>query len=84
MFVGITNMVLITNLAPTGIITLGHLINGLGLFIISLCLLESSLSISYNKIKRSEEQARKLDKVTLIILSIGFVSITLAMIIIAS
>lgn len=83
MFVGITNMVLITNLAPTGIITLGHLINGLGLFIISLCLLESSLSISYNKIKRSEEQARKLDKVTLIILSIGFVSITLAMIIIA-
>ncbi|WP_255590833.1 hypothetical protein [Methanobacterium spitsbergense] len=39
MFVGITNMVLITNLAPAGIITVGHLITAYGLFIIALCYL---------------------------------------------
>ena len=42
MFVGITNMVLITNLAPAGVITVGHLITAYGLFIIALCLLESA------------------------------------------
>jgi len=71
MFVGITNMVLITNLSPTGIITLGHLITAYGLFIIALCLLESAISIIYYK--HDERFSRKLDIVTLKILSIGFI-----------
>jgi hypothetical protein len=82
MFVGITNMVLITNLAPTGIATLGHLITAYGLFIIALCLLESSISLSYHK--RGEEAfSRKLDIITLKILALGFI-ITLAAIIFAA
>lgn len=82
MFVGITNMVLITNLAPTGIATLGHLITGYGLFIIALCLLESSISLSYHK--RGEEAfSRKLDIITLKVLALGFI-ITLAAIIFAA
>ena len=82
MFVGITNMVLITNLAPTGIVTLGHLITAYGLFIIALCLLESAISISYHK--RGEEAfSRKLDIMTLKILSIGFI-ITVAALIFAA
>lgn len=81
MFVGITNMVLITNLAPTGIITLGHLITGYGLFIIALCLLESAISIIYHK--RDAAFSRKLDIVTLKILSIGFIITFAAIILVA-
>lgn len=79
MFVGITNMLLITSLAPTGIITLGHLITAFGLFIIALCLFESSISIRYHK-SGGEAFSRKLDVITLKILALGFI-ITVATII---
>jgi len=82
MFVGITNMVLITNLAPTGIITVGHLITAFGFFIIALCLLESAISLSYNK-RGEEELARQLDLITLPILAIGFIVTVIALIAVA-
>ena len=82
MFVGITNMVLITNLAPAGIITVGHLITAYGLFIIALCLLESAFSIRYFK-GGNEELARKLDVATLKILAISFIITVTAIIAVA-
>ncbi len=82
MFVGITNMVLITSLAPTGIITVAHLITAFGLFIIGICLLESALSISYNK-GGQDKLARKLDLVTLPILAVGFVAVVIAIMVVA-
>ena len=82
MFVGITNMVLITSLAPTGTITVAHLITAFGLFIIALCLLESALSLSYNK-QGQDKLARKIDLITLPILSIGFVLVVIALIAVA-
>lgn len=82
MFVGITNMVLITNLAPTGIITVGHLITAYGLFIIAFCLFESSLSLSYHK-RGQEELSRKLDIVTLKILAVAFIATVIAILAVA-
>ncbi len=82
MFVGITNMVLITSLAPTGIITVAHLITAFGLFIVALCLLESALSISYNK-QGQDKLARKLDLITLPILAVGFVAVVIAIMAVA-
>lgn len=79
MFVGITNMILITNLAPTGIITAAHLITSYGLFVIAFCLFESAISLNYNK-KDKAELARKLDLVTLPILAIGFLATFIAII----
>lgn len=78
MFVGITSMLLITNIAPTGIITVGHLVNAMGLFVISLSLFESALSLHYFK-KGEEELSRRMDLVTIVILAIGFVSIVAAL-----
>jgi uncharacterized membrane protein YidH (DUF202 family) len=80
MFVGITNMVLITNLAATGIITVAHIITAFGLFIIALSLLESAISISHFK-KGDEELARRLDLVSLPILAIGFIGTVIAILI---
>lgn len=82
MFVGITNMVLITSLAPTGTITIAHLITAFGLFIIALCLLESALSISYNK-QGLDKLARKLDLVTVPILALGFIAVVTVMMVVA-
>lgn len=78
MFVGITSMLLITNIAPTGIITVGHLINAVGLFIISLCLFESALSLHYFKLGK-EEMSRRMDLTSIIILAVGFVAIVTSM-----
>lgn len=86
MFVAITNFILITNLAPTGIITLAHLINAYGLFIIALCLLTSALSLTFHKTKIKQkrlEETRKLDVRSLIILGIGFLSTVFLMILVA-
>lgn len=82
MFVGITNMVLITNLAPTGTITVAHLITAFGLFIIALCLLESSITLRYNK-QGQDKLARKIDLVTLTILAVGFVAVVTAIMAVA-
>lgn len=82
MFVGITNMVLITNLAPTGTITVAHLITAFGLFIIALCLLESSITLRYNK-QGQDKLARKMDLVTLTILAVGFVAVVTAIMAVA-
>ncbi len=82
MFVGITNMVLITNLAPTGTVTVGHLITAFGLFIIALCLFESAISLSYNK-QNMTDLARRLDLRTLSILAIGFIAVVVAIMVVA-
>lgn len=78
MFVGITSMLVITNIAPTGVITVGHLVNAMGLFIISLSLFESAMSLHYFK-KGEEELSRRMDLVSIVVLSIGFVSIVTAL-----
>ncbi len=82
MFVGITNMVLISSIAPNGIITVGHIVNAFGLLIISLCLLESAISLSYQK-RGDEKLSRDLDLTTIPILAIGFTTIVIAILIAA-
>jgi hypothetical protein len=72
LFVGVTNMILISNIAPTGVITVAHIITTFGLFIIALSLLESAISITFYN-RGDESLARDFDLVTLPILAIGFV-----------
>ncbi|MBI5680317.1 MAG: hypothetical protein HZC47_05455 [Methanobacterium sp.] len=79
MFVLITNMIFISNLVPTGVITVGHYVAALGFFIVAMCLVESSISIYYHK-KGDEALARRLDLVTVPILALGFVVTVIAMI----
>lgn len=82
MFVGITNMILITSLAPTGTITVAHLITTFGLFIIAFCLFESALSIHYFKLGQ-DNLARRLDMATLPILAVAFIVVVAAMMLVA-
>lgn len=82
MFVGITNMIIITSLVPTGTITVAHLITTLGLTVIALCLFESALSIHYFK-KGEDKLARRLDIATLSILAVGFIVIVAAIMLVA-
>ncbi|MCE5213350.1 MAG: hypothetical protein LLF83_01345, partial [Methanobacterium sp.] len=76
------NMVLITSLAPTGTVNVGHIITAFGLFIIAICLFESAISLSYNK-QGMERLARRLDLRTLPILVKGFVAVVLAIMAVA-
>lgn len=70
------------DLAPTGTVTVGHLITAFGLFIIALCLFESAISLSYNK-QDMANLARKLDLRTLPILAIGFIAVVVAVMTVA-
>lgn len=79
MFVLITNMIFISNLVPTGVITVGHYVAALGFFIVAMCLVESSISIHYHK-NGEEALARRLDLVTAPILAVGFIVTVIAMI----
>ncbi len=82
MFVLITNMVFISNLVPTGVITVGHYVAVLAFFIVALCLVESSISLHYHK-NGEEELARRLDLVTVPILAVGFIVTVITMILAA-
>jgi len=79
LFVGIVNMVFITNLVPSGVITVAHIINAFGLIVIILTLFES---IAYHRFERKGKKKDKKqylelskmhDKVSLPILVIGYV-----------
>ena len=61
---------------------MAHLITAFGLFIIALCLLESALSLSYNK-QGQDKIARRMDLVTVPILAVGFVGLVIALMAVA-
>ncbi|AUB58109.1 MULTISPECIES: hypothetical protein [Methanobacterium] len=82
MFVLITNMVLVTNMVPTGVITVGHYVASLAFFVVAICLVESAISIHYNN-QGEKDLARRLDMVTAPILAVGFIAIVTAMILAA-
>lgn len=79
MFVLITSMVFISSLVPTGFITVGHLAAAFGFFIVAMCLVESSISLHYQK-HGKEKIARRLDLVTAPILALGFIVVISTMI----
>ncbi len=79
MFVLITSMVFISNLVPTGFITVGHYVAAFAFFVVAMCLVESALSIYYFN-RGEKELARKLDMVTVPILALGFIIIVISMI----
>jgi hypothetical protein len=82
MFVLITSMVFISNLVPTGFITVGHYVAAFGFFIVAMCLVESAISLHYFN-KGEKELARRLDLVTAPILAVGFIVVVTSMILAA-
>ncbi len=79
LFIGVTNLILVQNLVPSGTLTIATMINALGLGIISFTLIVTLFSISYHHQGR-EEFSKKFDRRILLISSISFVLIVLLLV----
>jgi hypothetical protein len=80
LFAAIANTYITSSLVPdTGVMTLADMINDVGILIIFLTLLESTISLYLYDRKGKEALSRLLDKVSFVIMLAGYVLINVAL-----
>jgi hypothetical protein len=84
LFVAIANTIVTSTLIPkTGIMTLADMVNDLGLLLILVTLIESTISLYLYVIKGEKELSRLLDRFSFILLLIIYITANIAIIIAA-
>ena len=80
LFAAIANTYITSSLVPdTGVLTLADMINGVGILIIFLSLLESTISLYLYDIKGKVELSRLFDRISFVIFLAAYVLINVAM-----
>ena len=64
---------------PTGTVTVADVVNQLGIATIGLSIIEGMISLSLAEYKRKKELSRLLDRVSFVILLVGYVLVNLAL-----
>ncbi|MBV9455214.1 MAG: hypothetical protein JOZ19_14050 [Rubrobacter sp.] len=80
LFAAVANTYVISSLVPpTGLVTMADEVSQLGIAMIGLSLIQSMMSLYLAQYKRKKELSRLFDRVTFVILLIGYVVINLAL-----
>lgn len=80
LFAAVANSYAMASLIPdTGIMTLADMVNGVGVWMILLTVIQSTVSLHIFERLEAEELSRQFDKISFAILAVGCVSINLAM-----
>ena len=80
LFAAVANSYATSSLIPdTGIMTLADMVNGVGVWMILLTVIQSTVSLHIYERLGAEELSRRFDKISFVILAVGCVSINLAM-----
>ena len=81
LFVAIANNIITSGLIPkTGVLTLADMVNDLGLLLILITIIESTISLYIYDIKGEKKLSRKLDRISFIILIIIYIIINVVII----
>lgn len=79
LFAAIANTYIVTSLLPdSGTMTLSDMVNGIGMGIIFLTIVESTISLYLYDRRGMEDLSRLLDRVTFIVLAVAYVAINIA------
>ncbi len=80
LFAAVANSYATSSLTPdTGIMTLADMVNGVGVWMILLTVIQSTVSLHIHERLGAEELSRRFDRISFVILAVGGVSINLAM-----
>jgi hypothetical protein len=81
LFVAVANFIITSELIPkTGILTLADMVNDLGLILILVTLTESVISLYLYEKKGEKKLARTMDKISIVLLLLIFITINVLMI----
>lgn len=84
LFVAVANFIITSELIPkTGILTLADMVNDLGLILILVTLIESVISLYLYEKRGEKKLARTMDKISIVLLLLIFVTINILMILFA-
>jgi len=85
LFVAIANNIIVSGLIPkTGVLTLADMVNDLGLLVILITLIESTISLHIYLVNDDKPLSRKLDRYSFTILLLIYIIVNTAIIISAS
>jgi hypothetical protein len=80
LFAAVANSYATSSLTPdTGIMTLADMVNGVGVWMILLTVIQSTVSLHIHERLGAEELSRRFDRISFVILAVGCVAINLAM-----